>query len=127
MRRVLAAFAGVALLAGLTGPAAAATGSEKQKRQQQIGQQISSLKDQVDEASNQETSLLGQIDTSRAKLADLTARVRDLDGQVRIGERDLAAAERRLVQQDNALGSAMAHYDAVVADLGSARHEPTRR
>src|SRR5437764_11911807 len=113
MRRALAALAGVALLAGLTRPASAAGNSDKTKRQEQIGQQISSLKDQVDEASNQETALLGQIDTSRAKLADLTGRVRDLDGQVRIGERDLAAAERRLVQHDKALGSAMAHYDAV--------------
>src|SRR5205807_10425423 len=116
MRRVLAAFAGVALLAGLTGPAAAATGSEKQKRQQQIGQQIQSLRDQVDEASNQETALLGQIDTSRAKLADLTARVQQLDGLVRASERDLAAAERKPAQQDNALTSARSHYDAVVAD-----------
>ena len=127
MRRVLAALAGVALVLFAVAPATAASSSDKKKRQQQIGQQIQSLQSQVDEASNEESALLGQIDTSRAKLADLTDRVQTLDAQLRVSERDLDSAERRLAQQDTALEAATTHYEAVVADLGRARQELKRR
>src|SRR4051794_19648904 len=127
LRHALAALVGAAVVCGLAAPVSAASGNDKKQRQQQIGQQIDSLKDQVDEASNEESALLGQIDTSRAKLVDLSSRVKDLDGILRVSERALDTAERKLNQQDTALKQATAHFNAVSSDLGRARNDLRQR
>src|SRR4051812_35752430 len=108
-RRVVAALVAVGTAVALhAGPASAAGSSDKKKRQEQIGSQIDTLQSQVEEASAEESNLLGQIDTSRAKLTALTGQVRDLDGKVAIAQHDLAHAEDKLVAEDGALRAATA-------------------
>jgi murein DD-endopeptidase MepM/ murein hydrolase activator NlpD len=88
-------------LGGLRALAAqtAADKSEAQKSEAQkseIDSQIETLKGQVTEASDEEEHLLGLIDESSARLADLDGKVADFDGQIGLVQGDVDAAESRL-------------------------------
>jgi len=112
-----------------SGPPAFAASSPAQKRQRkaEIGQQISGLKDQVEEASAEESALLDQVDQANARLADLNAKVVALDGQVAAAQADLDRVGATLDQADQAVTAAEGRLDAATGRLGAARDELRRR
>ena len=78
MRVVGAVLTALALLV-MARPAVAA--KSKPPTTTPVQRQIQALKDQVDDVSADEAALLGQLDDSKARLADLSKRVADLDNQ----------------------------------------------
>jgi murein DD-endopeptidase MepM/ murein hydrolase activator NlpD len=82
----------VPLLGGRPVPALAQTEADKSK----IDDQIASLKGQVTEASDEEERLLGLIDESSGRLANLDAKVAEFDGQIATVQGDVDSAQSRL-------------------------------
>jgi len=120
-------LAAALVLAGWAAPASASKASDKKARQQQITGQITSLKDQVEEASGEETALLGQLDAARAKVGQLDAAVAQLDTRVAAAQSALDAATDRLVGADAAAGGAGRRLQSVTDQLGAARLELQHR
>ena len=80
------------------GPRALAqTADDKSKAEKSnIDAQIETLKEQVSEASAEETRLLGLIDESASRLSVLDGKVADFDGQIADVQADVDAAQSRL-------------------------------
>ena len=100
MTRRTIAFVLAVLTATAAAPAGAATrralSPRDQQRTQQISQQITSLRAQVAEASNEESALLGRLDDVQARRAELDGKVKALDGQIASVQRDVDAAQSKL-------------------------------
>lgn len=84
-----------AVLATVVAPAGAAATS-KDERQAEIKQEIQSLREQVAEASAQETEVLGRLDAVQDRRRELDGKVAAIDRQIRAAEADVAAAEAQL-------------------------------
>ncbi len=91
MRALVAAAALIVVLPGF-GVAGAQTEADKDR----IDGQIESLREQVGEASAEEGRLLGLIDESSVRLADLDGKVTDFDGRIAGVQGNLDAAQSRL-------------------------------
>jgi len=89
---LLVALAGVVPGFGSLRGALAQTEEDKSR----IDDRIESLQGQVTEASDEEARLLGQIDDSSSRLADLDAKVAGFDGRIEGVQRNVDAAELRL-------------------------------
>lgn len=98
-RRALTFVALVAVvLATVAAPVDAAkkpTAADK-KRQEQINAEIRTLREEVAEASAEETALLGRLDEVQDRRRVLDGKVAALDRQIRSARVDLTAAEARL-------------------------------
>lgn len=87
----------LAVLLSATAPIDVASAAEtKEQRKQRINQEIRTLREQVEEASEAETELLGRLDDVQDKRRDLDHRVADLDAQIRENEAEVAAAQANL-------------------------------
>ena len=96
-RRALASLVILlALLVSVTAPVGVASAETKEQRKQRINQEIRTLREQVEEASEAETELLGRLDDVQDKRRNLDARVADLDAQIRSNEAEVAAAQANL-------------------------------
>ena len=93
---VLALVLMLAVGAVATPAGAADSTAKKKQRQQQIGQQISTLESQVAEASKQESALLRQLDDLDARISAQSAAVGALDGRILAAQNDLNGAQLRL-------------------------------
>jgi murein DD-endopeptidase MepM/ murein hydrolase activator NlpD len=98
---VSAAILAALVLPAVGAPTVARAQTDEQK-QQQINDQIDSLKSQVSEASAEEANLLNAIDASNARKKELDAKVADIDGQIAGVQRNLNAAEAKLSSAQSA-------------------------
>lgn len=90
-------FAVVALAAVVAPADAAKKPSEQDKqRQAQITEELRSLKEQVAEASAEETEALGRLDAVKDRRGELDRKVAAIDRQIRTAEADVTAAEAHL-------------------------------
>jgi murein DD-endopeptidase MepM/ murein hydrolase activator NlpD len=94
-RALTLVFVASAVLATAVAPAGAAK-TAKDERQAEIKQEIQSLREQVAEASAQETEVLGRLDAVQDRRRELDGKVAAIDRQIRAAEADVAAAEAEL-------------------------------
>lgn len=94
-RALTLVFVASAVLATAVAPAGAAK-TAKEERQAEIKQEIQSLREQVAEASAQETEVLGRLDAVQDRRRELDGKVAAIDRQIRTAEADVAAAEAEL-------------------------------
>ena len=94
MRRGVALVVG--LLAGVALLTPPAWSTSPARRQRQIGQQLRTLRDQVEEASAQESALLGQLDDIDGRVVDLSAQVGALDHRLLAAQAEVDAAQAQL-------------------------------
>ena len=101
-RRALSFVLAVCAVAALPGPSAAETRKEQVERQAEIKQELKTLREQVSEASSEESALLDRLDQVEARRRALDKRVGALDKQVAAAEAEAEAGERLLeaVQSD---------------------------
>jgi len=97
--------------------AVAQTEADKSK----IDDQIESLKGQVSEASAEEGRLLGLLDESSARLADLDAKVSDFDARIADVQGSLDAAESRLAALEAEQHRTETRLGEASAQLGAAK------
>lgn len=96
-RRALASVLLVlAVVVSAMAPVRVASAETKEQRKQRINQEIRTLREQVEEASEAETELLGRLDDVQDKRRQLDARVAGLDAQIRANEADVTAAQGNL-------------------------------
>jgi len=104
-------------------PALAAGSSRQQQAQQQaqLKAQINALRDEEDAAAAQEVDLLGKLDASKTRRAQLDSQVGQLDQRIRSVQGGLNAAEARLEQLAGELVNAEAQLSAAKAELSAAK------
>ena len=107
----------------LPAEAGAQSTSSKKKRQSEISQRISSLRDQVREASAEEAELLGRLDEVEDRRRALDAKVNALDRQVSSAERELAIASATLEEITAELVRSQAELEVTRMHLDAARRE----
>jgi murein DD-endopeptidase MepM/ murein hydrolase activator NlpD len=96
-------------------------------RQKAIDQQLTTLRQQVEEASAEEAEVLDKVDEVAAKRRSLEGQVQTLDAQIASVEAQLAAATDRLTSVTADLQRAEAKYSATSSDLDVAKRELTDR
>lgn len=135
MRGSLAALGAVVIL-GASGVAAAApttttrppkSTSEAKQRKQDIDSALRTLKEQVEEASEEETDVLHRLDETAARRRALDARLSDLDAEIARVESDLATATERLDAVEADLRRASAKLADTEAGLDRAKKELVAR
>ena len=97
-RTTLSAFAAavaVALVAS-AGPSVAQSAKRANDRQAEITEEIKTLKEEVSEASEEESALLAALDDAQDRRASLDKKVKVLDPQVAAAEAEAAMAEAAL-------------------------------
>ena len=99
------------------------TSSSKKKRQSEITRRISSLREQVREASAEEAELLGRLDEVEDRRRALDAKVSALDKQVASAERELAIANATLENLTAQLVQSQAELEVTRMNLDRARRE----
>jgi murein DD-endopeptidase MepM/ murein hydrolase activator NlpD len=87
--------------------ASKATDTAKQQRKDQIKKEIKSLREEVEEASAEESELLGKLDDVQATRAQLDEEVADLDGHI--------------ADVQTSVDEAAARFDALSAELVDAQ------
>ncbi|HEX7276469.1 MAG TPA: peptidoglycan DD-metalloendopeptidase family protein [Acidimicrobiales bacterium] len=98
-RALVTATALLVVLPGLVpggGGWGALASAQTEADKSRIDDQIESLQEQVTEASAEEARLLGLLDESSGRLADLDGKVADFDGQIAQVQGNLDAAQSRL-------------------------------
>jgi murein DD-endopeptidase MepM/ murein hydrolase activator NlpD len=108
-------------------PATTSTTSAEAARQAAIDQQLRSLREQVEEASAEESAVLDKVDEVAARRRALDGQVHALDADIATVEAELAAAAERLGTLTADLQRAEAKYSATSDDLDLARDELTAR
>jgi murein DD-endopeptidase MepM/ murein hydrolase activator NlpD len=113
------------LVVGAVAPPARAADStaKKKQRQQQIGQQLSTLKSQVAEASKQESALLGQLDDLDERITAQSATVGALDARILAAQNDLDGAQMRLDDLEAKYRRAYDEMERLRSRLTDARSE----
>ena len=101
------ALAVLALLVA-TPPALAAPPPKTPDRQSEIGQQIRTLQEQVEEASAEESDVLARLDATAARRRQLDARLRQLDAEITTAQAELDAASAELTSVEADLRRASA-------------------
>lgn len=107
----------------LPSDAGAQSSSSRKKRQSEISQRISSLKEQVREASAEEADLLGRLDEVEDRRRAADAKVAALDKQVAGAERELAVANATLEELTAQLVQSQAQLQVTRINLDEARRE----
>lgn len=77
-------------------PVAAGAAPGDEQRKKQINEEIRTLRQQVEEASEAESELLGRLDDVQDKRRQLDRKVSDFDSQIRAAEGEVAAAQANL-------------------------------
>ncbi|HUP87056.1 MAG TPA: peptidoglycan DD-metalloendopeptidase family protein [Acidimicrobiales bacterium] len=103
------------------------TSGAEAARQANIDNQIRSLREQVEEASEEEAQVLDKVDEVASKRRSLEGQVRALDSDIGTVEADLSAAETLLTVLDADLLRAETKFSATTGDLDVARNELTER
>ena len=109
------------------GHAAPSTTASKQQRQTEINKRLSTLRNQVQEASAAEAALLAQLDAVEDKRRALDAKVAALDAQVAAAQAELDAASATLNQLVAELSAAQAELNAAQRLLIQARRRLAER
>lgn len=123
-RRALASLIVVlAVVISATAPVGVASAETKEQRKQRINQEIRTLREQVEEASEAETELLGRLDDVQDKRRDLDARVADLDARIRANEAEVASAQANLDQLQGAFVRAQTKLADAQGQVAEARNE----
>jgi murein DD-endopeptidase MepM/ murein hydrolase activator NlpD len=107
------ALALLAACAALVTPVGAAS-TDPGARQREIDQEVRRLRDQLDEASDQQAELLAELNVTQRLRRQLDDKVAELDAAI-------AAAEAQLNQLNAELAAAVAAADAAVRALAAAR------
>src|SRR5205807_9229314 len=115
-RRVVTALV-AALLMFLAAAPARAVADDGTQRQNQIGRQIDSLQDQVDEVSAEEATLVTQLGASQAKLDALNTTVEDLDVKIAAAAGAVTAAQAGFAAAQSAQNAAAGRLSTVTAEL----------
>jgi murein DD-endopeptidase MepM/ murein hydrolase activator NlpD len=115
VKRVGIALALLAACAALVTPAGAAP-TDPGARQREIDQEVRRLRDQLDEASDQQAELLAELNVTQRLRRRLDDKVAELDAAI-------AAAETQLNQLNVELAAAVAAADAAVEALAAARRQ----
>lgn len=110
----------VAILTGNIASTFAATKSELQHQQSEIGKQIDSAEEQIDEVKTQISQTMKQIETLNSQIAEYQAEIDNLDGQIQELENSIAdtqikleEAEKKYVEQEeNLTARIVAQYEA---------------
>jgi murein DD-endopeptidase MepM/ murein hydrolase activator NlpD len=130
MRRAWAVAAALALVLAAQGPAVAASGSSgtsstaaQKQKQQQVKQQIAGLRDQVQEASAEESDLLGKLDDVTATRQQLDAQVADLDGKIADVQKAVDAASAKFDDLSAQLNEARLKLQIATDEEAAARNE----
>jgi murein DD-endopeptidase MepM/ murein hydrolase activator NlpD len=97
-RALTAVLVAATALVGVVAPVDAAKKPTEQDkaRQAEIKQELQSLREQVAEASAEETEALGRLDSVQDRRKELDRKVAAIDRQIRTAEADVAAAEAQL-------------------------------
>ncbi|HEX2040278.1 MAG TPA: peptidoglycan DD-metalloendopeptidase family protein [Acidimicrobiales bacterium] len=111
-----------AVLATAVAPAGAA-GTAKEERQAEIKQEIQSLREQVAEASAQETEVLGRLDAVQDRRRELDGKVAAIDGQIRAAEAHVAAAEAELERIQSEFVRTQLKLQVAEEEVSAAKHE----
>jgi murein DD-endopeptidase MepM/ murein hydrolase activator NlpD len=108
-------------------PASAATSKHttttKPPAKGSVNDQIGSLRSQVEEASAEESELLGKIDDTTAALSDAQAKVAAVDATIADTNQLLLAAQTRLHELNDQLVEAEANVAAANAEVEQARRQ----
>lgn len=112
----------VALVLAFALPAVAVT-TTTTPRQGQISDQLRSLRQQVAEASAEESDALGRLDDAIARKRQLDRRIADLDGQLTQAQADFDAAASQLADDDASLADAEYRFQLAAGDLTDAKNE----
>jgi murein DD-endopeptidase MepM/ murein hydrolase activator NlpD len=105
------------------GPQAAAAPPKTPQRQQEIGQQLRTLQQQVEEASAEESDVLARLDATASRRRQLDARLGELDGEIARAQADLDAATSQLGGVEGDLRRASAKLADTEDGLERARRE----
>lgn len=100
----------------------AALRAQTEEDKARIDREIESLQGQVNEASAEESRLLGLIDESSVRVAELDARVSALDSEISGVQSDLDAAQARLEVVEAEQRRAEVRLEDATARLEAARH-----
>lgn len=121
-------IAGIVVLLGSTAAwASTKTAQDAQTRQAQINKQVATLRDQVSEASQEETAVLTQLDAIDSRKRPLVAAIASLDGDIARVEGELAAAEHVLEQRQVEVQAGEDHLADVKAQVEALRTRIQRR
>ncbi|HUQ40816.1 MAG TPA: peptidoglycan DD-metalloendopeptidase family protein [Acidimicrobiales bacterium] len=121
-RRVLAAALAVTMLAAT--PAVAAP---SRKRNPETERQIRTLKDQVEEASAEETELLGRLDEAESRRRDVDAEVAAVDAELAAEESKVSAAHDSVDEATADVVRAQLRLKQTRSQLAAARQTLQRR
>ena len=119
------AVAGAAPTTSTTRPPASS--KEATERKASLDSKLRTLKQQVEEASEEETGVLGRLDATAARRRSLDARLRELDGEIATVQADLAVATAQLDALEADLRRASAKLADTEAGLEAARRELVER
>ena len=117
----------VAVLVTAVAPAAGAPASTKQQRKDEINQQIKSLREEIAEASAEESDLLGRLDAVQDRRRELDGRVTALDRQIRKAEGDVVAAQDNLDRYQAEFVHTQQKLTAADGEVAAARLELRKR
>ena len=95
----------------------------KQAQQRAIDDRLKTLKQQVAEASADESAALGLLDQATVRRRDLDKKVVSLDAQLAAAQSEFDAAVARLNENEVSVVDAETRYQQVVGDLSAARSE----
>ena len=124
VRTAAAVLAGMVLL-GAVAPASAAP--SRSSRRSEINDRIKSLREEVEEASEEEAELLDRFDAARARRREIDGRLAVVDTQLGIEQRGLDAAAARLEAVEAEVVVAKLARDRARAQVDAARTALRRR
>ena len=111
----------LAVALGLLAFPAAPAGAQSESEKQQVDQQITSARSQVQEASAAEAKLVADLDAATARKRELDAKVGAIDSELRSVQRTLDVAQAQLSAAEEAQRSAEARLGATQAALAESR------
>jgi len=96
-------------------------------RKDEINQKIRTLREQVEEASEAESELLGQLDDVQSRRRELDGKVATFDKQIAAAEGDVAAAQANLDRLQGEFVQAQMRLAAVEGEVADAQGELRKR
>jgi murein DD-endopeptidase MepM/ murein hydrolase activator NlpD len=126
VKRLLAALAVVATLAGGLAVPGEATAAAPADRQAEIDKELGRLKNELSDATAEEARLAAELRVTRKHRADLDAQLAGLDAQIATAEQELAAVSGRLdesIAQELAAQRDLDRANEKLADASDLLHE----
>jgi murein DD-endopeptidase MepM/ murein hydrolase activator NlpD len=116
-----------ALAVASLAPAGPAAGVAKTKRQAQIDREIAQLREEFQEASEEEHALVGRVTEARRRQAEIDGKIAKLEGQLAAVQADVDRAQARLDEMSAQAVAAEEKLQQAEAELAEAKDVLRRR